>query len=117
MFVSIKGSPYARFRAALQAGNLLLVRTAAAELPRVDLVDALAICVLMGAQHDERFDRAATKWLARLALERPTIGLDELRRGLHALDALPHNPAAARGELIALCSRHGLPDAARLLTA
>lgn len=115
MFVSIKGSPYARFRAALKAGNLLLVRTAAAELPRVDLVDALAICVLMGAQQDDRFDRAATKWLARLAIERPTLGLDELRRGLHALDALPHSPAAARSELIALCSRHGLPDAARLL--
>jgi len=113
--VSIKGSPYARFRAALEAGNLLLVRTAAAELPQVDLVDALAICVLMGAHEDDRFDRAATKWLARLALERPTISLDDLRRGLYALDALPHNPGAARGELIALCSRHGLPDAARLL--
>jgi hypothetical protein len=113
--VSIKGSPYARFRAALKAGNLLLVRTAAAELPRVDLVDALAICVLMGAQQDERFDRAATKWLARLAIERPSIGLDDLRCGMHALDALPHNPGAARGELIALCSRHGLSDAARVL--
>ena len=113
--MSIKGSPYARFRAALKAGNLLLVRSAAAELPRVDLVDALAICVLMGAQQDERFDRAATKWLARLSLERPTMSLDELRRGLHALDALPHNPHAARGELIELCSRNGLPDAARVL--
>lgn len=115
MFVSIKGSPYARFRAALGAGNLLLVRAAAAELPRVDLVDALAICVLMGAQGDDRFDRAATKWLARLALERPSISLDDLRGGLHALDALPHNPNAARRELISLCSRHGLPDAARIL--
>jgi hypothetical protein len=113
--VSIKGSPYARFRAALRAGNLLLVRTAAAELPRVDLIDALAICVLMGAQQDERFDRAATRWLARLALERPGIDLDDLRDGLNALDALPHNPGAARGELIALCSRHGLPEAARIL--
>ena len=115
--MSIKGSPYARFRAALRAGNLLLVRTAAAELPQVDLVDALAICVLMGAQQDERFDRAATRWLARLALERPAISLADLRTGLNALDALPHNPAAARGELVALCARHGLPDAARLLAA
>ena len=115
MFVSIKGSPYARFRAALRAGNLLVVRAAAAELPRVDLVDALAICVLMGAQGDERFERAATKWLARLALEHPSIALEELRRGLNALDALPHNPAAARGELVALCRRHGLPEAARAL--
>src|SRR5262249_45689723 len=102
-------------RAALRAGNLLLVRSAAAELPRVDLVDALAICVLMGAQQDDRFDRAATKWLARLALERPTISLDDLRRGLHARDPLPHNPGAARGELIVLCQAHGLPDAARVL--
>ena len=46
-FVSIKGGPYARFRRALDTGNLTLVRAAAAELPRVALPDALRVCVLM----------------------------------------------------------------------
>ena len=32
--MSIKGSPYARFRRALHTGNLALIRTAAAELPQ-----------------------------------------------------------------------------------
>jgi hypothetical protein len=92
------------------------VRAAAAELGHaVNLVDALAVVLLMAVRDDDAFDRAATKWLARLALERPTIGLDDLRHGMHALDALPHNPRAARGELVALCRRHGLPEAARVL--
>ena len=72
------GSPYARFRRALATGNLAVVRAAAAELPAVDLADALAICLLMSVRDDERFERAAVRWLARLALERPGIGLGEL---------------------------------------
>ena len=36
------GSPYSRFRRALATGNLAVVRAAAAELPAVDLADALA---------------------------------------------------------------------------
>ncbi len=117
MFVSIKGSPYARFRRALATGNLALVHAAAAELPRVDLVDALGICLLMGRQDDERFGRAAVRWLARLSLERPSVRLDDLRLGLVAFDALPHNPAAARRTLAQLCAAHGLDGARRVLEA
>ena len=43
--MSIKGSPYANFRRALATGNLLLIRAAAAELPTVNLDDALEVCV------------------------------------------------------------------------
>ena len=50
--VSIKGSPYARFRRALELGDLALVHVTAAELPRIDLDDALTICVLMARTHD-----------------------------------------------------------------
>ena len=113
--MSIKGSPYERFRRALRAGNLRLVQLAALELPRVQLADALEICLLMSAQGDERFDRAAARWLARVVCERPDVGPDVLRRGLYALDALPVNPAAARAELAALCRRIGLGDAAAVL--
>ena len=41
VFVSIKGGSYARFRRALDTGNLTLVRAAAAELPTINLEDAL----------------------------------------------------------------------------
>ena len=115
MFVSVKGSPYSRFKRALLTGNLALVRAAAAELPAVDLGDALAICLLMGERGDSRFDRAAVRWLARLSLERPAVGLGELREGLVAFEALPHNSAAARQALGDLCERLDLRGALRTL--
>src|SRR4051812_13569515 len=109
------GSPYSRFRRALKTGNLAIVRAAAAELPAVDLGDALSICLLMSAREDERYERAAVRWLARLALERPALGLTDLREGLVAFEALPHNPTAARQALIELCQRIDLPGALRAL--
>jgi len=45
-FVSIKGGSYARFRRALDRGNLTLVPAAAAELPTVNLDDAWAFTPL-----------------------------------------------------------------------
>jgi hypothetical protein len=109
------GSPYSRFRRALRSGNLFLIQAAAADLPQVDLADALAICLLMGDQADVRFDRAATRWLARLVCERPAVGLEDLRTALTALEALPHNPLAARQVLAEICRRHDLRRVLRLL--
>ena len=115
--MSIKGSPYARFQRALRLGRLDEIRDAAAELPHVDLIDALRICLLMSAADDARFDRAATRWLARFALERPQVGLEDLRLALHALKALPHNPDGGRDALAGLCAAQGLVQAQRLLVA
>ena len=108
------GSPYARFLRALRIGRLSMVR-AAAELPRIDLDDALAICLLIERQDGERYERAVVRWLARLATEVPAVGIDDLREGLLAFEALPYNPAAAAETLAALCERHGLQRAARRL--
>ncbi len=115
--MSIKGRPYTWFKAALARGDLAGVRAAAAELPRIDLTDALAICVLMGHRDDPAYERAATKWLARFALERPGVGLEELSRALLAMEVLPDNPAAAKSVLIGICRQHGLPEAAAVLGA
>jgi len=115
VFVSDRGSPYVRFKRALATGNLALVRAAAAELPAIDLGDALAICLLMSARDDERYERAAVRWLARLAMERPAVGLSDLRDGLIAFEAMPYNPEGARKALTALCERLGLRDALRRL--
>ncbi len=66
------------------------VRAAAAELGhRINLVDALGIVLLMAARQDGGYERAAAKWLARLALERPAVRLDDLRVALTTLEALP----------------------------
>ena len=110
-FVSSSGSPYARFRRALATGNLHLVHAAAAELPQIGLADALAIALLYGDE-DPRAERAAVRWLARFALESPSVRIEDLRAGLLAFEALPHNPDGARALLGDLCATHGLADAA-----
>jgi len=117
VFVSIKGSAYTHFRAALERGDLLSVQAAAAELPRVNLVDALAICLLLAQNRDDRLDRASTRWLGRFALERPSAGIADLRAALEAFEDLPHRPDLARRALAALCTRHGLPQATAVLHA
>ncbi len=92
------------------------VRAAAAELGhRINLVDALAIVLLMAAKKDRGYDRAAAKWLARLALERPAVRLDDLQLALTALEALPHEPASAKQRLADLCARHRLENVIGLL--
>jgi hypothetical protein len=53
-FVSIKGSPYARFKRALDMEKLPLVLRAATELPRLGLDDALSILVLMAREQQPR---------------------------------------------------------------
>ena len=82
--MTAQGSPTARFRRALATGNPNLVLDAAAELPRVSLEDALAVCVVLARERDPRYPRAAGRWLGRLLLER---GLT-LEQGLRAVAAL-----------------------------
>ena len=108
MFVTSDGSAYGRFRRALRMGNLPQVRAAAAELPQVSLDDALAVLLLMGERDDERYGRAAVRWLARLVCERPGVGLTDLGLGLVALEALPYNREAAVTVLREICARHGV---------
>lgn len=70
------------------------IRAAAAELPAVNLHDALAILPLIANQEPERYDRAACRFLARLILER-RLELEQVGVALAALDRLPDTPAAA----------------------
>jgi hypothetical protein len=107
--VSIKGKPYAWFRAALERGDLLAVRAAAAELPRIDLADAAAVVALMASSADPAFERAAVKWVARLATERPYLALEDLADVVSALVALPH-AVAARERLAELCCHLGMGE-------
>lgn len=110
--MSAKGSSYQHFRRALALEQLHLVRQAAAELPRVPLDDALTVVLLIARLEPERLERAAVRWLARLALERPQVTSWDLRWGLLAFEALPRDPDGARDALADLCDRHGLTGAA-----
>src|SRR5438046_1546078 len=91
--VSIRGGSYRWFQAALERGDLAGVRAAAAELGNtVNLVDALAVVLLMARDGDPAFSRAAARWAARLVLDRPSMALADIRIAVDALDLLPRDP-------------------------
>ena len=89
--VTSDGSAYARFRRALDQGRLAPVITAAAELPRIGLDDALEVCVLMARESHPAYERAAVRWIGRLCAERP-VSIHEVRCALALFDALPRDP-------------------------
>ena len=104
MFVTSQGSAYARFRRALKTGNLTLIRNAATELPRIDLEDALEVCVAIRLAEPERFERAALRWLARFCLERREATVAQVQAAAWAFENLTDEPAALE-TLQQLCSR------------
>jgi hypothetical protein len=102
------GNPYARFKRALATGNETLVTTAALELPRVALDDALRICLVLRGGDPERYERAAVRWLGRFALEARQVTIADLRCAADALDALPNQTAEAMERLQELCLARGV---------
>jgi hypothetical protein len=95
VFVSSQGSPYHRFRLALATGNLTLIRSAATELPQVNLGDALVVCMAIREAEPERFERAALRWLARFCVERPRVTVADVRLAAGAFESMASDPAAA----------------------
>lgn len=88
-----------RMRQALLTDNLSIVEATARQIQSVDLDDALQILVLMAQRGDERYERAAARWVARVTAER-RLGLAESRRLLALVDVLPEAPAAVNGLLL-----------------
>ena len=104
MFVTSQGSAYMRFRRALATGNLVLIRSAAAELPQVSLGDALIVCVAIRDAEPERFERAALRWIARYCIERPAVTLNEVRSAADAFERMATRPEDALETLQRLCA-------------
>src|SRR5437764_2535869 len=101
------GSPYARFDRALKTGKLDIVRAAAAELPRVDLGDALRILWLM--REDELlYERAAIRWLGRFCLECPSASLEDVETAAKALRSVSWKPQEATRVLADICAGKGI---------
>jgi hypothetical protein len=69
----------------------------AREMGYVDLETALALAGLYAAEGSPKFDKAATRLLARLALER-RVSLSELQLAAAALADLPNDPR--RSEIV-----------------
>jgi hypothetical protein len=90
LFVTAQRSPFARFRRALDRGNVTEALSSASELEHVGLIEALELCLLLVEKSPERFGRAALRWHGRYCRELRDVDLDE---GLAVLGLL----AAIRG--------------------
>jgi hypothetical protein len=108
-----QGSPYQRFQRAVRTGNPLLVRTAAAELPRIGIPEAAMMLLVVLRAEPDKYERMALRWLAKLSTEAVELDLVGLAQAATALAALPAEPGA-RAVLAEVCRDAGLPDAARV---
>ena len=88
--MGLAGSEYGLFLKQLEAGHLGLALTYAASLS-IDLPDALEVCRLMARDGDERFSRAATRWIERFGAE-TGAGLPEVQLAAAALSCLWEEP-------------------------
>jgi hypothetical protein len=110
------GSAYTRFRRALAARNPLLIRTAAADLPRIELGDALAIALVLLDVEPDRYGRAAARWHARFCLEVKGVDLPESGTVLALLGGLRSTSQVAAAQALAsVCETHGLDQAVRAI--
>jgi hypothetical protein len=116
VFVSSPGSPLTVFRRAIRSGSSRNALLAATSLGRLDLGDALALCLLLRDDDPGRYGRAAARWQSRAVAE-VGAGLDEAALLGAALASLrsEHHVPTAEAALRAWCEAHGLRDAAREL--
>ena len=83
-----QGSPNARFRRAIERGNLLNAEVAARELGQLNLADALDYCHLLARTEPARYERAALRWHARWEVEGRPTSLQESQLALICLQML-----------------------------
>jgi hypothetical protein len=116
--VIAQGSPFVRFRRALDRGNVTEALSSAAELEHVGLAEALELCLLLADKAPERFGRAALRWHARYCREVRDVDIDEGLAVLATLGALrgPSSKVAASA-LAELLSRRGLERTCEVLVA
>jgi hypothetical protein len=75
--VTSQGHPRARFRRALATGNAQIGEAAARDVPRLNLADALDLCLLYRGE-PAKYERAAARWIAWMIDERPGLHLSEI---------------------------------------
>jgi hypothetical protein len=117
LFVTSQGSAFMRFRRALDRGNVTEALSAASELERVGLAEALELCLLLRDKTPERYPRAALRWHGRLCRE-VDVSLEEAQAILAALVLMAgEHKGNAAFALSDLLSRRGLERPCETLVA
>jgi len=93
--VTAQGQPLTRYRRALERRHIFGAELAAREMSCVSLPDALGLLALYASDGSPKFDKAAIRWIARLALETDDLKLADLQLAAAALQALPRRPDSA----------------------
>jgi hypothetical protein len=115
--VTSQGSPLTRLRRALAGGDLLAARTAAADLPHVDLDEAAGLLVLIASEDPEKLEAAAVRFLGRACLERSFITLDDAQLLVACLAQLERSDAESRAAFATALQRLRLERAARRMAS
>jgi hypothetical protein len=116
-FVASSSSASARFRHALDRGNLTEALSSASELEHVGLAEALELCLLLRDKAPERYPRAALRWHGRLCRE-VNVSLEEAQAILAALVLMAsERKSNAAFALADLLSRRGLERPCETLVA
>jgi hypothetical protein len=115
--VTSQGSPFMRFRRALDRRNVTEALSAGFELQHVGLAEALELWLLLRDKAPERYPRAALRWHGRLCRE-VDVSLEEAQAILAALVLLAgerkRNAAFALADML---SRRGVERPCELLVA
>jgi hypothetical protein len=109
MFVSSRGQhiPYARFQAALQAGDLAFILRHSDGLT-FGLPDAVRVCMLISERAPERLEAACLRWVRRYAAEAGGQRWDDYGLIVESFEDLPVEPQPAGDRLLSLCRERGL---------
>lgn len=91
------------WRLALERGDLRRISQLAELKGDVSLRDAVRILELL--RDDDRYERAAVRWLGRLAMEGRDVDLAALTEATVLLDTLPQQPDVAVPRLRAICQQ------------
>lgn len=97
--MTAQGHPLTRFRRALERKHIFGAELAAREMGFVPLADALGLLALYAEEQSPKYDKAAIRWLARLALEADDLELHDLQLAAAALQALPRRTDSALSTL------------------
>ena len=113
-----QGTAHGRFQRAIRDRLLRRATTAARELGDVSLADALALTLLTAEAGDDRWPRAAARWLGRFIVESPAITIGEAglaAAAVHELVAGIGGRELAAETLRQLAATHGHATVAALL--
>jgi hypothetical protein len=87
VFVTAQGHPLTRFRRAIESRSILLAELSAREAGGLPLQDAVRLVALYARLDDDKYEKAAVRWLARLVNEkRLTLAQVQAAAALAALE-------------------------------